>query len=91
MTNEMTNKEIHDFVNNAWTPTKIVLAELKGTTKHSDRDLALVVFAPQTLKGYTVIERVPRVTGKSIPSLRKHATEYAARWSIPFIDQTLRR
>jgi hypothetical protein len=69
------------------TPTKIVLTFLRGATKHSDQDIALVVYAPETERGYTVIERAPHVTGKSIPSMRKTATKYAKRWNIPFEDK----
>jgi hypothetical protein len=48
----------------------------------------LKVYAPETLKGYTVIESSPFKTGKSLPSFRKHGMQYAKRFDIPFIDQT---
>jgi len=63
------------------TPTKIILEK---TATH----IQLRVFAPQTLKGSTVIESTPFNTGKSLPNLRKHAVTYAKRFAIPFIDQT---
>lgn len=63
------------------TPTKIVL---ERTVTH----LQLRVFAPQTLKGSTVIESVPYRDGRSLPKLRKHAAAYAKRFAIPFVDGT---
>ena len=63
------------------TPTKIVL---ERTATH----IQLRVFAPETMRGSTVIESVPFLNGKSIPSFRKHGAEYAKRFGIPFIDQT---
>jgi len=64
------------------TPTKIVLEQ---TNTH----IQLRVFAPETLKGSTVIESVPFKSGKSLPTFRKHGTAYAKRFSIPFVDQTI--
>lgn len=63
------------------TPTKIVL---ERTQTH----LQLRVFAPQTLKGSTVIESTPYNTGASLPKLRKQAQAYAKRFAIPFEDKT---
>jgi hypothetical protein len=63
------------------TPTKIILEK---TATH----IQLKVYAPETLRGYTVIDSAPFKTGKSLPSFRKHATRYAKRFDIPFIDQT---
>lgn len=64
------------------TPTKIVL---EMTKTH----IQLRVFAPETLKGSTVIESTPFNTGKSLPGLRKHGAAYAKRFAIPFVDQTV--
>ena len=64
------------------TPTKITLEQTNGR-------LRLRVDAPQTAKGYTIIEDTPFKTGASLPMLRKHATQYAKRFAIPFIDKTL--
>jgi len=68
------------------TPTKIVLEK---TSTH----LQLRVFAPDTLKGSAVIESVPYQNGvnakvQTVFSMRKHAAQYAKRFSIPFADQT---
>lgn len=63
------------------TPTKIILEQ---TATH----LQLRVFAPQTLKGSTVIESVQIKNGKSLPNLRKHGATYAKRFNIEFVDQT---
>jgi hypothetical protein len=63
------------------TPQKIVLEK---TTTH----IQLRVYAPDTMKGSTVIESTPIKTGKSLPSFRKHGAAYAKRFSIQFIDQT---
>lgn len=63
------------------TPTKIVLEQ---TSTH----FQLRVFAPQTLRGSTVIEATPIKTGKSLPALRKQMSAYAKRFSIPSIDQS---
>ena len=61
------------------TPTKITLVK---TATH----LQLKVTAPDTLKGYTVIESVPFKNGDSIPTLRKHGAAYAKRFNIPFAE-----
>jgi hypothetical protein len=63
------------------TPTKIVLEK---TSTH----ILLKVFAPETLKGYTVIDSAPFKTGKSLPSFRKHGARYAKRFGISFVDAT---
>ncbi len=63
------------------TPTKIVLQK---TATH----IQLKVFAPETLKGFTVIESTPLNTGKSLSFFHKRGTQYAKRFSIPFIDET---
>jgi hypothetical protein len=63
------------------TPTKIIL---EATKTH----VQLKVIAPDTLKGYSVIESVPFKTGKSLPTLRKQGAAYAKRFAIEFFDQT---
>jgi hypothetical protein len=63
------------------TPTKITLEIVNGIIR-------LRVDSPQTLKGYTVIESSPLKSGKSLDGLRKHGTQYAKRFSIPFVDAT---
>lgn len=67
-------------------PTKI---RLEKTTSH----LQLRVFSPDTLAGSTVIESVPFANGitpkvQTVFAMRKHAAQYAKRFSIPFEDQT---
>jgi hypothetical protein len=64
------------------TPTKIVL---ERTNTH----IQLRVFAPETQNGSTVIESTPFKTGKSLDGIRKHATAYAKRFGINFVDQTI--
>lgn len=68
------------------TPTKITLEK---TATH----LQLKVSAPDTLKGYTVIESVPYKNGvnasvKTVFAMRKQAAQYAKRFCIPFTDET---
>jgi len=68
------------------TPTKIVLEKTASR-------LQLRVFAPETLKGSVVIESVPYKNGvnasvKTVFAIRKHAGQYAKRFSIPFVDET---
>ena len=69
------------------TPTKI---RLEITKTH----IQLRVFAPQTVKGSTVIESTPFANGvgpkeQTVASMRKHGAKYAKRFAIPFEDQTI--
>jgi hypothetical protein len=68
------------------TPTKITLEK---TATH----LQLKISAPETLKGYTVIESVPYQNGlntkvQTVFAMRKQAAQYAKRFAIPFTDET---
>jgi hypothetical protein len=63
------------------TPTKYVLLEEHGS-------LYLRAYAPELLRGYANIEAVRRVTGKSLPKLRKQGAALAKRWGVPFEDKT---
>jgi hypothetical protein len=49
--------------------------------------LQLKVFSRDLPRGYTVIEQVRRINGKSIPSFRKRMAAYAKRWNIPSEDR----
>ena len=68
------------------TPTKILLEQ---TVSH----LQLRVFAPETLKGSTVIESVAYANGlnpkgKTVVAMRNYGAAYAKQFAIPFIDGT---
>lgn len=65
------------------TPTKITLEKIQTPVGHC---VQLKVTAPDTLKGYVVIEGSAFVTGKSVEGMRKHALRYAKQFSIPFVD-----
>lgn len=62
------------------TPTKITLEIVSGTIR-------LRVDAPDTQKGFTIIEASPLKSGKSLDGLRRRATQYAKRFAIPFEDK----
>ena len=68
------------------TPTKIIL-EKTATHVH------LMVFAPETMRGFTVIEGTPFANDgpkeKTLLHLRKCGAKYAKRFNIPFVDQTV--
>jgi hypothetical protein len=68
------------------TPTKITL-------QRTATRLNLVVTATGTEKGYVIIDGTPFSNGgpkpKTIIHLRKSGTNYAKRFGIPFVDQTV--
>lgn len=76
------------------TPTKIILEvvpSLARHKKHAPTSACLRVLAPDTANGQVVLERVPLITGKSLPGFRKWGASYAKRFAIPFEDRTLNK
>jgi hypothetical protein len=65
----------------AITPTKYELSEENGR-------YVLRAFSPDLPHGYTVIEAVRIVTGKSLNGFRKHGASRAKYFKVPFIDRT---
>lgn len=62
-------------------PTRYQLEEIDG-------HYVLRMFAQECVKGYSVLERVPIITGKSLAGLRKWGHGRAKHFGVPFIDKT---